>query len=278
MGDSLAATLRARFGASDGVAEPMALEAAAMLQSMAGHCSVRRFGDRAVGIALMRSLASVALCSPSKSDLQQADIVIIDDPAKRAALGALVPDNPWVAAAPAFAVFCGNHRRQRRLHALRGHPFVNDHLDAFFNAAVDAGIVLSAFIVAAEAVGLGTCPISAIRNRAADVAGLLGLPAHVFPVAGLCVGWPDGPGVLSPRLGLAATVHVDTHDDRGLDGQIAEYDARRNAAKPYGGRRRDDLFGATADYGWSEDKARQYAQPERRDWGAFVRGIGFRLD
>ena len=34
----------------------------------------------------------------------------------------------------------------------------------------------------------------------------------------------------------------------------------------------------SADYGWSEDKARQYAVPERADFGAYVRARGFRLD
>ena len=31
-------------------------------------------------------------------------------------------------------------------------------------------------------------------------------------------------------------------------------------------------------YGWSEDKARQYAVPQRADFGAFVRAQGFHLD
>jgi nitroreductase/FMN reductase [NAD(P)H] len=37
-------------------------------------------------------------------------------------------------------------------------------------------------------------------------------------------------------------------------------------------------FGTSAFYGWSEDKARQYARPERAGWGTFVRRKGFRLD
>jgi nitroreductase/FMN reductase [NAD(P)H] len=268
--------LAARFGAMEEIA-PEANQSATLAR-MADHRSIRRYTDKPVGENLLRALAAVALSAPSKSDLQQADIVIIADPAKRAALAALLPDNPWVGAAPGFAVFCGNNRRQRRVAALRGHDFANDHLDAFFNAAVDAGIVLSAFITAAEAIGLGTCPISAIRNHADAVAELLALPQHVFPVAGLCIGWPDEAGTISPRLGLASTVHVDTHDDGNLDAQIAEYDARRNAAKPYATRRRDDLFGAAQPYGWSEDKARQYAQPERKGWGRFVRAKGFTLE
>ena len=47
-----------------------------------------------------------------------------------------------------------------------------------------------AFVAAAEAVGLGCCPISVIRNHAEEVGGLLGLPDHLFPVAGLGVGEP----------------------------------------------------------------------------------------
>jgi len=204
--------------------------------------------------------------------------VIVRDATKRTALASLLPDNPWAAKAPAFAVFCGNNRRQRRLHELRGHAFANDHLDAFFNAAVDAGIVLATFVAAAEAIGLGTCPIRAIRNHPDAVAELLALPRFVFPVAGLCIGWPKNTGLLSPRLGLSATVHIDTHDDATLDADIAEYDTRRNMGKPFEDRRRDDLFGADAPYCWSEDKARQYALPERTDWGRFVRARGFSLE
>ena len=273
---ALRAHLVARFGVAPEV--PAELPGVESLARMADHRTVRSYAARAVPAEVMRVLAAVALSAPSKSDLQQADIVLVEDAGQRAALAALVPDNPWAAQAPAFAVFCGNNARQRRVHEVRGRDFVNDHLDAMFNAAVDAGIVLATFVAAAEAVGLTTTPISAIRNHPEAVSAVLGLPLHVFPVAGLCVGWPAHPGSISPRLPLAATVHADRHDASGIDGQIAEYDARRNLTRPYRTTRRDDLFGESPDYGWSEDKARQYAQPERQGWGAFLRAQGFRLD
>src|SRR5450755_3598635 len=144
----LAELLLGRFGTAVAAPEETAHPT---LTGIAGHRTMRAYADRAVEPALVRTLAAVALSAPSKSDLQQADIVIVEDQAVRAPIAALLPDNPWVGRAPAFLVFCGNNRRQRRLHALRGHPFVNDHLDAFFNAAVDAGIVLATFIAAAEA-------------------------------------------------------------------------------------------------------------------------------
>ena len=152
----------------------------------------------------------------------------------------------------------------------------NDHLDGFFNAAVDAGIALQAFITAAEAVGLGCCPLSVLRNQAQAVSDLLDLPQRVVPVAGLTVGWPARLSRIAPRLSLSATVHENRFGaDR--DGGIREYDARRRQVHEFR-QREPDRFGDKPDYGWSDDKARQYADPQRANWGAFVRAKGFNLE
>ena len=160
----------------------------------------------------------------------------------------------------------------------RDKPFATDHLDQFMNAAVDAGIVMATFIRAAEAVGLGTCPISAIRNRARDISAMLGLPDWVFPVAGLTLGYPARPGRISPRLPLDVTVHAERFDESKVREQIDRYDRRRHALQPYSRQRYVDRFGESDFYGWSEDKARQYSVQERADFGAFVRAKGFKLD
>ena len=274
--DRLLAALRARFGTAPTLSEaPQGVE---VLADMANRRVMRRYQEKPVDPALIEVLCGVALSAPSKSDLQQADIIVVSDPAQRARLEALLPDNPWLKAAPAFLVFCGNNRRHRLLFEWRDRPFVNDHLDPFFNAAVDAGIVLATFCTAADRAGLGSCPISAIRNHAAEVAAILGLPRHVFPVAGLGVGWPAFEGVMSPRLGLDVTVHHDRYDETALRERVAAYDRRREQVQPYRTQRQVERFGQSDTYGWSEDKARQYSVPERVDFGAFVRKIGFKLD
>src|SRR5262249_17100326 len=151
---------------------------------------------------LLRLLCACALSAPSKSDLQQCDIVLVGDAAVRDAIAGKIPDMPWIKTAPAFLVFLANGQRLPFLSRLHDKPFPNDHLDAFFNAAVDAGIVLATFIGAATAVGLGCCPISAIRDHAAFVSALLKLPERVIPVAGLSLGWPSEKGGITARLGL----------------------------------------------------------------------------
>lgn len=274
--DRLLAVLKARFGSAPALSQvPRGVD---VLADMADRRVMRRYLDKPVDPALLETLCAVALSAPSKSDLQQADIVIVSDKGQREKLEALLPDNPWVKAAPVFLVFCGNNRRHRLLFEWRGRRFVNDYLDPFFNAAVDTGIVLATFVAAADRAGLGSCPISAIRNHAAQVSDILGLPQHVFPVAALGVGWPSFEGVMSPRLGLDITIHRDRYDERSLKDKIAAYDVRREAVQPYKTQRYVDKFGQNATYGWSEDKARQYSVPERADFGAFVRRKGFKLD
>ena len=274
--DRLLTTLKARFGSAPALAD--APKGVDVLADMANRRVVRRYSDKPIDPALLETLCAVALSAPSKSDLQQADIVIVTDKSQRENLEALIPENPWAKAGPALLVFCGNNRRHRLLFEWRGRPFVNDFLDPFFNAAVDAGIVLATFIAAADRVGLGTCPISQIRNHAAEVAEVLGLPQHVFPVAGLGIGWPSFEGVMSPRLGLDVSIHRDRYDETGLGEKVAAYDRRRNETQPYKTQRFVEKFGEDPAYGWSEDKARQYSVPERADFGAFVRAKGFKLD
>ena len=196
----------------------------------------------------------------------------------RQGIVATIPDMPWINDAPAFLVFVANGERLPHLSKLRAKPFPNDHLDQFFNAAVDSAIVLSAFIGAATAIGLGCCPISAIRDHPGTVSKLLQLPERTVPVAGLCVGWPAQAGEITPRLSLQTTVVQDHYRPRDLAAEIDAYDRRRAARRPYRRQRDPERWGTASLYGWSEDKARQYAVPTRTDFGEFVRGKGFRLD
>ena len=139
---------------------------------------------------------------------------------------------------------------------------------------------MAGFIRAAQASGLGCCPLSAVRNHAAEIGEMLGLPDHVFPVVGMVAGYPAKERRITPRLPLDAFVHADRYDDGAFEEWIESYDARRHAVLPLNPERQRDpvRFGRADFYGWSEDKARQVAASEREDFGAFVRSKGFRLD
>lgn len=267
--------LERRFGARLPV--PDSLPHASALAAMNERSVCRSYRPQPLDAQLIPLLCATALSAPSKSDLQQADIIRVCAPEKRAAIHDLLPGSPWIATAPEFLVICGDHRRIRHLFTARAREFPNDHLDSFFNAAVDAGIVLATLLQAAHLAGLGTCPISEIRDHAAAICALLELPQWVFPVAGLTVGYPVELEPLSPRLALGATVFVDAYDAGRIDADLAEYDARRIRERPYRRQRDPARFGEADAYGWSEDKFRQYSKVQRADFGAFIRARGFTL-
>lgn len=249
-----------------------------LIYSMASRGSCRDFRDALVPQELLDVLCATALASPTKSDLQQRDIIVLQSPQLRHRLSVLVGGQAWVADAPMLIVFCGNNRRQRLLHEWQDIAFANDHLDAFFNAVGDAAIALGAFVTAAEALGLGCCPISAVRNEAEAVSALLGLPDHVFPFAGLALGFPSDTAKIAKRLPLQITRHIDRYQEETLREAVQDYDALRSKAQPYGSQRFPQIFGKKEHYVWSDDKVRQYSQPERSDFGEFVRAKGFNLD
>jgi len=275
---TIADLIEHRYGISSGAGADMPAEGE--LASILSHRTHRRFTDQPVSDALLEVLLAAAFSAPAKSDLQQGAVVVIRDPEKRKAIADLMPAMPWIGTCPVMMIFLGDSRRIRRICEMRGKPFANDHLDAFLNAASDASIALATFIRAAEAVGLGCCPISVVRNHIDRIAEIVELPDHVFPMAGMTAGYPVAEGFVSMRLHPAVNVHVDRYDDSDLEAEIDAYDQRRDArfSIPEEKQRRVEAFGTSDFYGWSEDKARQVSTTEREQLAAYLKRKGFNLD
>lgn len=250
------------------------------LQVQLGHRTHRAYTDQSVSEALINLLLAATFSAPSKSDLQQTSLIRIKDRKKRKVIAALIPTMPWIGTCPVFFVFCSDGRRIQQVCKIRGKEFTNDNLDNFIAAVCDVGIVLQAFIHAAESLGLGCCPISVIRDHIEVVSELLELPKRVIPVAGMCLGYPAREGIISMRLPLTVSCHTDRYDDSALEPLINEYDQARDAkfSWPKDVQKYTTRFGVADFYGWSEDKARQMAVEERREVGDFVRRHGYSLD
>ena len=254
--ERIAAATKRRYGTALEV--PGAVPNLEALAALNERSVCRRYRSDPVPEEVVRLLCATALAAPTKSDLQQATLVRLADPAKRAAVCALLPGSPWLAQAPELFIFCADGSRLRRIFAKRDKVFPNEHLDAFFNASVDAAIALGAFVAAAELAGLGTCPISQIRDHVSKIDQLLELPDWVVPVAGLALGYPEQKEPLSARLSLSATVHTDRYDRAAVERELDAYDARRG---------RD----------WSGDKVKQYSTVWRADFGAHVKRKRFEV-
>ena len=250
------------------------------VQALLNRRVIRKYKTNPISEQTMALLLSAAQSAPTKSNLQQYSIVIIRDPEVRNAVSELVPSMPWVRNAPVIAIFLGDVRRIRRLAEIRGHTYQNNNADTFMNAAVDAALAMQCFITAADYLGLGTCPISYVRNRIDDLAEILDLPDGVFPISGLCIGYPDDAGYVSMRLPQKVVVHQDLYNDDDLETDVKDYDDRnheRFALTPTK-QRHTNKYGVLEKCTWSENVARQLSLPERAGFADYLKRKGINLD
>jgi FMN reductase [NAD(P)H] len=240
---------------------------------------VRRYTEQDIPDSLLHALLAAAQSAPAKSDLQQYSVVVMRDKPRIKQIADWIGTMDWIATAPVFLVWCGDMRRGQRLCALHDMPHANNNLDTFLNTAVDCTLAMSQFITAADAVGLGTCPISYVRSNIERVSPLLGLPSGVYPVAGLSVGWPVFRRPVSMRLPQSIVVHHERYDDSRLESEVAAYDKRRHAREPVapGSLKNNDVYQPREGVGWSENVARQLSVPERFGFAAYLKTKGFDL-
>ena len=147
------------------------------------------------------------------------------------------------------------------------------------NASIDAALAMQNFVVAAESMGLGTCPISMVRDRITEFTAILNLPNGVFPIAGLTLGWPDWEGAITYRLPPSIVINYETYNDTDLDASIGNYDDRSHQLKPIKpqSQRHTDRYGVLEKCTWSENVSRQLSVPERPNFADFLRSKGIEL-
>ena len=269
-----AALLQARFGIElPGVEVPP--EVAGLLDRRV----TRRYADRPVPDSLLDGLLAAAQSAPSKSDLQQYSVVVMPDSGRIKQIADWIGTMDWIASAPVFLMWCGDMRRNQRLCEQHGMPHANNNLDTFLNTAVDCALAMAQFITAADAVGLGSCPISYVRSHIERVAPLLSLPPGVYPLSGLTVGWPLFRRPVSMRLPPSVVVHRERYGETRQHADIRAYDERRRAREPLapGSLKNNDVYPPREGVGWSENVARQLSVPERFGFAAYLRARGFDL-
>lgn len=272
------ALIRARYGIRPEAPSPFAAPEAIppALAAILDRRVTRRYRAEPIPEPLLRTLLAAMQSAPSKSDLQQYSVIVLQDAQKIAQIARWIGGMDWIAEAPVFLLFCGDIRRGRRVCALHGRSHANDNVDTFVNATADAALAMGTMILAAEAAGLGTCPISYVRNHVEKIGPMCGLPEGVFPVAGLTLGVPEGSrNWLSPRLPQHLVVHRESYDDSGLEAALPAYDAARPPARP----RYPEIHGPKPEgCFWSENAARQLSVPERFGLRTWLRQRGLALD
>lgn len=268
----------ARFGVRPPVLPKMS--GTPLLGGLLRRASCRRYKPEPVPEGLLNLILAAAQSAPSKSDLQQYSIIMVEDPAIRRTVNKWRSMPKWVAEAPHMLIFCADIRRQQAITHHRDKVYRNNSVDHYTNAVSDASLALGFAIAAAEATGLGCCPLSVVRNHIEEATQLFDLPSGVFPLAGLALGGRQERDSRSLRLPPDVVVHRDKYSDIGMLREIDRYDDRRHARKPIprSSQLETDRYGVADRYTWSEDKARRLSVRERPEFLEYLKRQGFDLD
>lgn len=189
-----------------------------------GHRSIRKFTDEPVTDELVEDIIGAGLSAATSSNLQGTTVIRVRNAETRAAIAEVANGQRYIETCPAFFVWCADLHRSAIACDMGGGEFSAGMTEHFLIATVDCALAAQNAVVAAESLGLGICYIGAIRNDPQTVADLLELPDQVYPVFGLCIGWPDQDPMLKPRLPLSVTLKEDRYDDSRDRDLIAGYD------------------------------------------------------
>jgi len=189
------------------------------------HRSVRSYLPKPVPAEVVELAIAAAQSAPTSSNLQAWSVVAVEDRERKARINAVAGNQRQIDQAPLLLIWLADLSRLRRIADAEGSTSDGlDYVEGFLLAVIDAALAAQNALVAFESLGLGTCYIGALRNDPATVARELDLPALVFPVFGLTVGYPD-PAIKTdakPRLPQPTVLHRERYsenpskDDLGL--------------------------------------------------------------
>lgn len=197
-----------------------------IINLLKNHRSIRKFTNQTIEQELVESLIHAGQCAATSSFIQACTVIQLNDPKVRGILCEYAAGQPYVKEAPVFLLFCADMKRHQLACDMHNSPMLSGFTEQFLTASLDCALFAQNVLIGAESAGLGGCYIGAIRNKIAEVDNLLGLPELVYPVFGMCLGYPAQEPEIKPRLPLNVVLKQERYDDTRDKTNILEYDKR----------------------------------------------------
>lgn len=152
--------------------------------------SVRVFAERPIAPEVKRELISAAFAAPTAGGMMLYTILDITDQRVKERLAVTCDHQPFIAKAPLVLIFLADYQRWYDAYCLAGAEPRRPREGDLLLAWADAVIAAQNTVVAAEALGLGSCYIGDIIENCEEVRELLSLPDYAVPAAILVFGYP----------------------------------------------------------------------------------------
>ncbi|WP_290793764.1 oxygen-insensitive NADPH nitroreductase [Halomonas sp.] len=197
------------------------------IELLKSHRSIRKFTDQPVSRELLEELIRAGQGAATSSHVQAYTVIHVKSAENREKIAELAGGQSYVATCGAFLMFCADMKRPTEAAERTGARVVRGMTEQLLVASVDTALMAQNVAVAAESEGLGICYIGGVRNNPQQISDLLGLPDHVYPVFGMCLGYPAHQPDVKPRLPVEAILKEDSYsDDRA---QVEAFDATMHA-------------------------------------------------
>ena len=246
-----------------------------LMKEMRQHRSIRRYKPDPLPAGMLEAIIASAQMVSTSSYLQQYSVIAVEEDTRKERLASLCGNQKQIRQCPTFLIFCADLHRLKRVCEREGTQIQTEYMEAFLTAAVDAALLAQNVALAAESLGLGMVYIGALRNHPAEVVAELALPELVFPVFGMCIGYPAEKPASKPRLPLPAVLHREQYQIRDVDGHLEAYDDEIVGLEMYQHMETGEV------YGWMARAARRmaYTDPKalRVAVGQVLRKQGFGL-
>ncbi|MDX5475015.1 MAG: oxygen-insensitive NADPH nitroreductase [Bacillaceae bacterium] len=244
-----------------------------VFEVMSNHRSVRKFEDKPINDQVLNDIFQVSQWASTSNNLQAYSVITVRDPLKKEKLALLTGNQKHVIECPVFLIFCADLHKSLLCTKIEKKKGQFDTIEPFIVATVDVALYAQNVMLAAESEGLGGVYIGGIRNKPADVCELLNIPDHVYPVFGMCLGYPDEMYMneQKPRLPLRAIVHNESYQTE--EELIQEIDVYNSTMRDYYASRKN----GNRSYSWSESVTDHFSEPKRLHLGEFLKSKKFGL-
>ncbi|MBU2872608.1 oxygen-insensitive NADPH nitroreductase [Marinobacter salexigens] len=241
-----------------------------VIELLNSHRSIRKFTERKIPRELFVELIRAGQSAATSSHVQAYSVIHVVNPENRQKIAALAGGQTYVAECSDFLVFCADMKRSTEAAERAGAEVVRGMTEQLLIASVDTALMAQNVATAAESEGLGICYIGGIRNNPADISEILRLPEHVYPVFGMCLGYPDQNPEVKPRLPVETILKEDYYQDEQDEAQVAHFD---ETMKRYYLER----TGGNKDTNWSEQLKPLFTTKLRPHMKDFLQGKGFKM-
>lgn len=170
--------------------------------------SVRAFAKKVISPPIRKELLQATLRAPTAGNLMLYSIIEVSDQKLKDRLAVTCDNQPFIARAPLVWLFLADYQRWfdyfihsevEQMCGQKGETMRVPQEGDLFLACCDALIAAQTAVIAAEALGLGSCYIGDIMENYEMHRALFDLPRFVFPICLLCFGYP-APGQLEREM------------------------------------------------------------------------------